>query len=201
MDLSATTLRLARLRDARDLLAIYEPYVRNTCISFELEPPSAEEFRKRMSNVMAYHPYLVAECEGVPIGYCYATFFRPRLGYRPSVETSIYLRQDVRGGGVGRRLYRALGKLLRMQNVYNSYACIAVTDPPTDLTPATSRLFHEKVGYSLVGTFPSCGYKLDNWVDMVWMEKALLEHVEQPEPFIPFPELDPVQIQAVLDSE
>ena len=79
--------------------------------------------------------------EGEIVGYAYASAFRPRAAYLHSIETSIYMRMDYRGKGVGRRLYETLAKLLVLQNVFNMEACIAHCDPADEYVPATSRLF------------------------------------------------------------
>ena len=83
------------------------------------------------------------------------------------METSVYVSGDARRTGAGSLLYEALENYLRRQNVINVNACIAYPNPG-------SITFHEKYGY-----------KLGQWWDMVWMEKMLGPHPEQPEPFIP----------------
>ena len=184
-------IRIATVEDAEAIQQIYAPYVLETCITFETHVPSVEEFRGRIANTLNTHPYFVAELDGEVVGYCYAGFFRPRVAYSRSIETSVYLRGDIKGGGLGRRFYTLLEDVLRMQNVTNAYACIATHEPPCKEAPDTSRLFHEHLGYKLVGTFEKCGYKLDQWFDMIWMEKMLVDEHPLPCPaFVPFAELD-----------
>ncbi len=193
------TIRLARESDAEAIRGIYEPYVLETCITFETHVPSVEEFRARIAHTLENHPYFVAELDGEVVGYCYAGFFRPRTAYRYSIETSVYLRGDIKGGGLGRRLYELLEEVLRMQGVTNAYACIASSEPPCEQAPDTSRLFHEHLGYKLVGTFKKCGYKFDRWLDMIWMEKMLVEgHAEPYREFAPFPALDQEEVAKLI---
>ena len=185
------TIRIATVADAEAIRSIYTPYVRDTCITFETHIPTVEEFRGRIENTLKTHPYFVAEVEGEVVGYCYAGFFRPRRAYHHSIETSVYLRGDLKGGGLGRRLYTLLEEVLRMQNVTNAYACIATHEPPCKEAPETSKLFHDRMGYRKVGTFYRCGYTFDRWFDMIWMEKFLQEdHPDHCAPFVPFAEID-----------
>ena len=108
------------------------------------------------------------------------------------------MRMDYRGRGVGRRLYTALAKLLVLQNVYNMEACIAHCEPADEYVPATSRLFHERLDFKLIGKFNKCAHKFGRWYDMIWMEKILDDHVADPEPFLPLPLVDKEKVDAVL---
>ena len=63
------TIRVAKIEDAEELLAIYAPYVKNTAISFEYDVPSLEEFQGRMNHILQKYPYLVAERDGEIVGY------------------------------------------------------------------------------------------------------------------------------------
>lgn len=181
-------VRLARIEDAPALAAIYEPYVLETAITFEYVPPTAEEFAERMRKTMEFYPYLVAECDGRPVGYAYAGTFKGRPAYDWAVETSIYVARGHAGEGIGRALHDMLETLLRMQGVLNMYACIAVPNGEDDETlTRNSQHFHAHMGYRLVGEFYQCGFKGGRWYDMVWMEKMLGEHRADQPPVTPFP--------------
>lgn len=104
-------LRPVREADAPALAAIYAPYVRETAITFEYEPPDAAEFRRRIAAIAPKYPYLVAERDGQVLGYAYTGPLRTRAAYGWTAETSIYLRRDLRGNGLGQRFYRALEEL------------------------------------------------------------------------------------------
>lgn len=181
------TIRVATPADAPALSAIYAPYVRETAITFEYDAPAPEEFAERMRATLSFFPYLVAEVDGEPVGYAYASTFKGRPAYDWAVETSIYVARGKAGRGVGRALHDALARSLAAQGVLNMYACIAVPDGPGDETlTRNSEQFHEHLGYRLVGEFVRCGHKGGRWYNMVWMEKMIGEHrVDQP-PVVPF---------------
>lgn len=183
------TIRTANLDDAAALLAIYAPYVEQTAITFEYEVPSLEEFRGRIAQTLRRYPYLVAEENGEILGYAYTGPFGERAAYSWAVETSIYLRQDVRGKGLGKRLYQVLEDVSRAQHVQSLYACIAYPDADDAHLSSNSVAFHTHLGYATVGRFPHCGYKFGAWYIMAWMEKMLGDHAVPPAAFVPFPEL------------
>ena len=190
---------MATVADAAALREIYLPYVRTTAVTFELEDPTLEDFTERVRKTLERYPYIVAVEEGEIVGYAYASAFRPRAAYLHSIETSIYMRMDYRGKGVGRRLYETLAKLLVLQNVFNMEAFIAHCDPADEYVPATSRLFHERLGFKLVGKFNKCAHKFGRWYDMIWMERILGDHIADPQPFLPLPQVDPKKIAEVLE--
>lgn len=105
-------IRIATPEDAARLVAIYAPYVENTSITFEYIAPSAEEFADRIRHTLTRYPYLVAELDGEPAGYAYASAFKSRAAYDWSVETSIYVSRDLRSSGVGSLLYEKLEECL-----------------------------------------------------------------------------------------
>ena len=175
-------LRLAVPEDGPALAEIYRPYVLETPITFDLDPPDGAEFARRIRNTLVRYPYLVA-CQGDRIlGYAYASAFKNRAAYDWSVETSIYVRKDCHGQGVGSALYTALETALARQHVLRVNACI------TDPNPG-SVAFHEKFGYRLCAHFHDSGFKLGRWWDVIWMEKTLGGPAVPPPPFVPFGEL------------
>ncbi len=175
-------IRIASVKDAAALLGIYAPYVEKTAITFEYEVPSLQEFEKRIENTLKKYPYLVAEVDGKIAGYAYASIFKERAAYDWAVETSIYIDKKLKRMGIGRKLYSVLEEILKKQNILNLNACVAFADIEDDFLKNDSVHFHEKCGYSMVGKFHNCGYKFCKWYSMVWMEKFLGEHNENPEP-------------------
>lgn len=180
------TVRAATPADAEALVRIYAPYVEKTAVSFEYEAPSAEEFAGRIARTLARYPYLVAEMDGKPVGYAYASPFKERRAYDWSVELSIYVDWDCRGMGIGKKLYETLERVLTAQHILNANACIACTDIPDEHLDNNSPDFHAHMGYRLVGKFTKSGYKFGKWYDMIWMEKLLGTHPDKPLPVIPF---------------
>ena len=176
------TIRAAKEEDIEEILAIYAPYVTETAITFEYIVPTLEEFRERMRKTLMKYPYLVAVQDQKILGYAYASEFKNRAAYDWAVETTIYVKQESRKSGVGKKLYLALEEVLKQQNICNLYACIAYPNPG-------SIGFHEHLGYQTIGHFSKCGYKFETWYDMIWMEKMIGEHDQHPQLFKPITEL------------
>ena len=174
------TIRTAVEHDAEALLQIYAPYVKKTAITFEYDVPSVEEFAGRISKVLQKYPYLVAEVNGEPVGYAYAGPFKERAAYDWAVETTVYVREDMKKSGIGRALYTALEEALLAQGILNMNACIAFPETEDEYLTRDSVKFHEKMGFETAGRFHKCGCKFGRWYDMVWMEKLIGEHVENP---------------------
>ena len=177
----AGTIRFAKESDAAALLEIYRPYIEETSITFETEVPSEAEFAGRIRETLEKFPYLVYEEDGEILGYAYTGQLGSRAAYAWAAETSIYLRQDCRRGGLGTRLYHALEDASRAQHVQVLYACIAAPTGADD--PHLSRAsidFHTRLGYVVAGTFHRCGYKFGTWYDVVWMEKRLSDDAVPP---------------------
>lgn len=182
-------IRPAVPEDAEALLQIYAPYVLNTAISFEYTVPSVAEFSERIRKTLTRYPYLVALCGQEIVGYAYASAFKSRAAYDRAVETSIYVSQTYRGGGIGRALYEKLEAVLRCQNILNLNACIAFPAGEDVHLTTDSPKFHERLGYQTVAHFHRCGFKFNTWYDMIWMEKLLGEHPAAPAPVRPFSEV------------
>lgn len=163
---------------AEELWKIYRPYVEQTAVTFEYQVPALEEFRERISNTLKKYPYLVAKQQGKITGYAYAGAFKNRAAYDWSVETSIYVDQNMKRQGIGKRLYERLEQELASQGILNVNACIAAPAAHSTHLTADSIIFHKKMGYKMAGRFHQCGYKFNQWYDMVWMEKMLGEHLE-----------------------
>jgi phosphinothricin acetyltransferase len=152
--------------DARACARIYAPYVRDTAISFEDEPPDEVQMRRRIENVRARYPWLVAEQDGHVVGFAYASQHRERAAYRWAVDVAIYLDRGHRGRGLGRRLYESLFELLSAQGLRMACAGIALPNP-------ASVALHEKLGFELVGVYRRIGWKFDAWHDVAWYQREL----------------------------
>jgi phosphinothricin acetyltransferase len=160
-------LRQAEHADAEAIAAIYAPIVLNTAISFETEPPTAEQMRARIAKSLERHCWLVSEDDrGEVNGYVYASQFRDRAAYRWSVETTAYVREDSRGSGIGKRLYNALLPKLLSLGYFQVFAGIALPN-------AASVALHEAVGFKPVGVYRNVGFKLGAWHDVGWWQHEL----------------------------
>jgi phosphinothricin acetyltransferase len=162
----STVLRSARLADAAAIQAIYAPYVRDTCISFEAEPPSVGEMEQRIAKILARWPWLVCEQGGEVVAYAYAGEHRVRAAFRWAVDVAVYVRQDQQRRGHGRLLYGRLLPLLRRQGFYHAYAAIYVPNPG-------SVALHEAMGFRPCALFPKVGFKFGDWRDVGWWHLAL----------------------------
>ena len=182
MDDTALRIRTARLSDAPALLKIYAPYVEKTAITFECTVPDIEEFAARMRATLRRYPYMVAERGGEIVGYAYAGPLGSRAAYDWAVETSIYVDQNKKRMGIGKKLHEALEEELRNRGFLNMNACIAYPPKEDEHLDKNSVEFHTHMGYRLVGEFHKCGYKFNHWYNMVWMEKLIGEHLTVQEP-------------------
>lgn len=169
-------LRSATLKDAAAIRAIYAPYVLETAVSFEREVPIIEEFYRRISHTLERFPYLVAEEEGKVLGYCYAGAVNERPSAWPSAELSVYVDQNQRGKGVGKRLYTAMEELLHQKGVTNLYALVAAPIGENPYLSLDSPRFHAAMGYKEVGRLHACGEKFGYRVDLTYWEKLLEAH-------------------------
>ena len=167
-------IRLATPDDASGVQAIYAPIVRDTAISFELEPPTVAEMQQRIVKTLEHWPWLVCERRGDILGYVYASQHRTRPAYQWSVDVSVYVHPNARRSGVGQALYRSLFALLTLQGFYNAYAGITLPNP-------ASVGLHESLEFQFVGVYRAVGYKLGAWHDVGWWQLTLQERVTPPQ--------------------
>lgn len=171
-------IRLAVPSDAPAVAEIYRPAVVGSPISFEYEPPDAEEMGRRIATLAPRFPWLVSEVDGVVLGYAYASPHRDRHAYQWSVDVSAYVHASVRRSGIARALYTSLFAVLALQGFRNAYAGIAL---PNDASVG----FHTSLGFSPVGVYRQVGYKLGAWHDVGWFARELALHVHEPPPPLP----------------
>jgi phosphinothricin acetyltransferase len=153
-------IRKAKPVDTKDIVGIYNHYVLNSTVTFEEEVVSVEDMGARIANVTAANlPWLVAEEDGLVIGYAYATNWKARSAYRHSVESSVYLATSAYGQGYGSQLYTALLDELKMIGIHAVMGGICLPNP------ASVRL-HEKFGMTKVAHFKQVGFKFGEWVDV-----------------------------------
>jgi L-amino acid N-acyltransferase YncA len=159
-------IRAATPADAQGCLDIYAPYVRETAISFEAEPPTVEEMARRITEAQRAHAWLVLEDGGQVAGYAYGGSFMARAAYRYACSVSVYLAQDRRRTGAGRALYEALLTRLTERGFRVAMAGIALPNP-------ASEGLHRALGFDPVGTYRRVGWKFDAWHDVAWCQRPL----------------------------
>jgi phosphinothricin acetyltransferase len=164
----ALRVREAGEADIAAIAAIYAHEVREHVNTYEYDAPDAAEMLARMRSVLAGgHPYLVVEEAGRVLGYAYAGAFRGRVGYRFTVEDSVYVAADARGRGAGAAL---LGALIDACAARGIRQIIAVIGDPANR--ASIRL-HERFGFRHAGTLPGIAWKHGRWLDTMFMQCSI----------------------------
>jgi phosphinothricin acetyltransferase len=171
----SATIRLATPEDAEAILAIYAPVVRDTAISFEVEPPTLLAMQERIAQTLRHLPWLVCDRQGEVLGYVYASAHRARAAYQWSVDVTVYIHQEVRRTGIGRALYTALFALLARQGFAQCFAGITLPNP-------ASIGLHESLGFQPIGVYREVGYKLGAWHDVGWWQRGIQSCQRLPAP-------------------
>ena len=179
-------IRLAAEQDLPEILEIYGPYILNTTASFEYTVPTLPEFIDRFRGITEQFPWLVWEENGKILGYAYASLPFHRAAYRWCAESSIYLRPEARGKGIGKRLQLTLEEILRQQGYAVLYAVITSENQG-------SLAFHKALGYTTVAELPGCGFKFGRNLGITWMEKRFFSEV--------FPSNFPVNCKPIVEND
>lgn len=149
--------------DAWACAQIYAPYVTDTVVSFELEPPSAPEMAQRIAGAIEW---LVAVQGEDVVGYAYAVQHRQRAAYRFACDVSVYVRRTEHRRGTGKQLYLQLFDRLEKRN-YRTL-CAGITMPND-----ASEGLHADLGFTRVGVYRAIGWKFEDWHDTLWMQKHI----------------------------
>ena len=153
--------------DAAALAAVYNPFVTGTAITFETQPVSAAEMRRRIEELSPRYPYYVYEDGGEVLGYCYLHPWKPRAAYSRTWEVTIYLSSAAQGRGVGSEMLRRLIAAARERGVIALIACITQGNEH-------SIGFHKHLGFKQVSLFEKVGYKFGRMLDVVDLELVLV---------------------------
>jgi phosphinothricin acetyltransferase len=166
--MAGTNLRVrdAVEADGRPCAEIYDPYVQETAITFESDPPGPAEMAARIAAASRSHAWLVLEIDDRVTGYAYAGAFRSRAAYRWSAEVSVYLERGFERRGGGRTLYQALFRRLAERGFRTAVAGMTI---PNDASIG----LHRSMGFEPVGTYRAIGWKLGAWHDVAWMQRTL----------------------------
>ena len=159
-------VRSATVDDAERCAEIYAPFVTDSWISFESNPPDAAEMGKRIKTALQSYAWLVAEIEGIVVGYAYGSQHRSREAYQTSCDVAVYVDPRFAGQGVGRLLYQSLFLQLKARNLHASFAGIAL---PNDASIG----LHQSTGFTSIGVYREVGRKLGAWRDVQWFQRLL----------------------------
>jgi phosphinothricin acetyltransferase len=165
--MSEARIRPAELRDLPRLTEIYNYYVVNTPVTFDVDPYTVERREAWFAQfgTTGRHRLLVAEIGGLAIGYAGTTRFRPKAAYETTVETTVYCAPEAAGKGTGSRLYAELFAVLKGEDVHRIVAGYALPNPATEA-------LHRRFGFKTVGVFSQNGRKFGKYWDVCWVERA-----------------------------
>lgn len=166
-------VRRATTADAEACAAIYAPYVAETAISFEAEPPTAEEMGRRIVAALERHDWLVLEDGGRVVGYVHGGPYKARDAYRWACEVSVYIERGRHRTGAGRKLYEALFERLAARGYTMAVAGMTL---PNDASVG----LHRAMGFEPVGTYRRIGYKGGRWHDVAWTQRPLATPADPP---------------------
>lgn len=162
------SIRPARPTDCQAVAHLYGGYVRTSLATFELEAPTVESWQSKLADLDEVGlPFLVALHGADLVGYALATPWRPRPGYRFTVEDSIYVDPQRKGQGLGRRLLAELITELRAWGAKQVIAVIADSGEPA------SAALHLGAGFVEVGRLRQVGFKQGRWVDTLLMQLSM----------------------------
>ena len=152
-------IRKAKLRDAGQIADIYNFYVRNSTVTFEEKEVSKGQMKKRIKDKLDKYVFLVWEEDGQLLGYAYAGEWKGRCAYKYTVESSVYLKTEAAGRGIGTKLYEKLLEMLKERGFHAVLAGIAI---PNEASVA----LHEKLGFLKTGQLREVGFKGGRYIDV-----------------------------------
>jgi L-amino acid N-acyltransferase YncA len=161
-----SAIRAATSADAARCAEIYQPFVTDGWISFELDPPDETEMARRIADYGKSHGWLVFEGDGQVAGYAYGSPHRARQAYQTSCDVAVYVDPDFARQGIGRALYNALLPMLSERGFHAAFAGIALPNPG-------SIGLHEVMGFTPVGIYREVGWKMGGWRDVGWWQRLL----------------------------
>jgi phosphinothricin acetyltransferase len=159
-------LQFAKENDYAAMLEIYRPYVENTTISFEYQTPDLATFTQRMVALNDKYPVIVCKDGDEVVGFAYGSPAFERVAYSWSADLSVYVREDMRGKGIGRMLVECVLRILKTQNYRKVYSLVTGEN-------AASVAFHKAMGFKTVADFKEQGFKFGKWLSVIWLEYEL----------------------------
>lgn len=159
-------IRKVELKDAKEIVDIYNYYIINTAITFEEEELSVDDMVKRIDQKTKTNPWIVYQENGHILGYAYLGTFRERSAFRYTKEASIYLDRGATRKGIGKRLYI---EIIRLAKEYEVNIIIGVITLPNN----SSIALHRSLGFERVGCMKDVGFKQNQWWDVDFWQKKL----------------------------
>ena len=159
-------IRHAKTNDARAIADIYNEYVLHSVATFETEAVTETEMRRRITDISASFPYLVAEKDGRILGYAYAHLWQERAAYRYTWETTVYVSSQALHQGIGLSLMAQLIEACRRPDCHVLIACITHGN-------AASYALHDKLGFKQVAYYEKVGEKFGLRLDVTNWELIL----------------------------
>jgi len=165
--MNETRIRTAERRDLARITEIYNYYVLNTPVTFDVEPYTVEGREAWFTQFSATgrHRLIVAEENGIVMGYAGTTRFRPKAAYETTVETTVYCAPEAIGNGLGKRLYAELFAVLRDEDIHRFVAVYVLPNPATEA-------LHRRFGFRVVGVLSENGRKFGKYWDVCWVERV-----------------------------
>lgn len=186
--MAVPVIRQAAYKDAEALLRIYNPYIENTCVTFEYTPLSISAFKERMTDITASHPWLVYETDRRIVGYAYASSHQTRQAYAWNCDSSIYVDKSYQDQGIGSLLYQNLFLVLKEMGYYNVYATVTSPNP-------VSLEFHKRLGFEVEGIHQNTGFKFGQWLGITRLVKHIGDFTLEPKPL---KKIDDIDIPSIL---
>jgi len=158
-------IRPVALKDAQELLDIYNYYVLHTAVTFDIEPLSLQTFSDKIRTITADYPFIVYEEDHVILGFAYGSRFRPRAAYNYVGESTVYVKHTDQGKQIGSTLYAELIRLLKATDLHTLLGVLTIPNE-------ASVKLHEKFGFNQVAHLKEVGKKFDTWQDVgMWQLK------------------------------
>ena len=184
------TLRLAKEADAEAVLNIYTEYIQDKTAGLEITPPSCEEMGTRICTCQEMYPFFVAQIAEEVVGYAYATRHMQEDGFGHNALVSMYIAKAHAGHGIGRALYEALEGALKRMGVINLYSRV--------IFHPKGEYFHQGRGFMEAGRLRKAAFADGKWRDMVYYEKSVALHEENPKPIRNIGALSDAELEGIF---
>jgi len=155
-------IRPLHINDTKALLDIYNYYVLNTTVTFDIEALSIEIFIEKLNQINVDYPFIVYEEDNEILGYAYGSRFRPKPAYNFVVESTVYVKHTEHGKQIGTKLYAELIRLLKVTNLHTVLGVLTIPNE-------ASIKLHEKFGFEQVANLKEVGFKFGEWQNIgIW---------------------------------